>query len=1119
LLGWFCVEEVAVPVAPSTEAAPSLRLLAVPVLVLPGDALSPLERKDAALLALLAFDGPLSRQRAAALLWPDAEPQKARNSLRQRLFRLRRAAGVDLILEGSALALAPGVPHDLADLQARLDDDPAAAMGELLGAFGYEDCDELDDWVRSARERFRSRRRDALAAAAAREEAAARIARALLFAERLVNEDALSEQSHRLVMRLHYRRGDRAAALAAYARCRQALAIELHAEPGAETRELAHLIERAGTLPGLSTRPVPVSIAHPPRLIGRQSEWSAVEAAWSASRVALIHGDAGMGKTRLLTEFALRHAVPLVGARPGDERVPYALLSRVLRAALRTDEGVPVTDAIAPAMRSELARVLPELGMPPPGPLTETRFRQAISQVLSSRQLDGLAGIALDDLHFADEASLQMLPTLVEPGLRWVLATRAAEAGTSLAAWRAADSGGSLIDIELAPLTPADVRELLESLELDGIDPARLASPLAQHTGGNPFFVLETLGAMVARPNEDMAALPSTPSVGALIERRLAQLSPAALRLARVAALAGVDFDASLAAHALDAHPLDLAEAWNELERAQVLRGHAFAHDLVRDAVGRSVPAPIAELLHRSIADHLEERRAAPARIAEHCEAAGLWSRAARLHLQAADAARRSSRRSEEVTHREAAGACYDRAGNADEAYEARRSSVECVILVRGVEHARRLIDGLLAAARSDAQRSAALTAQAMAALMGGDHVTGVRSAQEALALASATTDPWARFEASRLLAVGLAQQGHADEAEALMAPFEAEVIASGTAEQRGHYWADLAYVLNSARRLRRTADALEHASECARELGDLAELATLTTNLATVHGNLGHVAQAHEAALRARALQVELGEADGPTSGVIEIHAGIYAAALGEYGAALQAYERALASFRRGGQALWIAVCANNLAAALIDLGQFARAKQALDYAPPPVSHVAARGATLAARIARELGASPAGDLERATGAGPDYYIGALLELERTETMAPVDALACCEAVQAAAEAREYGGIAMKARLLAARAALRAGDLDSALDRWQALQPLRSTLQAADCYPPLADAIGRDILLAHGDEARAAVCLATAIAWIRETALPHVPDGFRDSFLHRNPVNRALLTAETRRR
>ena len=1099
------------PASPSI-ALPRLRLLAAPALVRADGSLSALERKDAALLALLALDGPQPRARAAALLWPDAEPQKARNNLRQRLFRLRRAAGCDLILETSALSLAEGIAHDLGELPGQLARDPTAAAGELLGTCGYEDCDELDEWVRAARERFRSARRDALTAATTRDEADGHLARALLFGERLVADDPLSEQSHRFVMRLHYRRGDRAAALAAYARCRQVLTEELGTDPSSETRELALLIERAGALPGKAARPLPVVLAHPPRLVGRDAEWQRLSVAWDGGRVPLLTGDAGMGKTRLLTDFARSRAIPIVGARPGDERVPFALLARVLRAAT-------VNDSTDPAIRSELARVLPELGSAPPYPLSEARFRQAVVRAMEERRADGVTGLALDDLHFADEASLQQLPSLLDAGLAIALAARAGELPAALVEWRHIARGDSLSEIALGPLTEADVRALLESLQLDVLDTDALAGPLAHHTGGNPFFVLETLGALIAHPGQQIGQLPSTPAVGALIERRLGQLSPAALRLARVGALAGPDFDAALAAHVLQQHPLDLAEAWSELERAHVLRDHGLAHDLVRDAIARSVPVPIAEWLHRGIAEYLESHAGAPARIAHHCEQARLWPQAARCHLRAADDARGASRRSDELTQRDAAAACFDRAGDADAAFDTRSTAIESALLVRGVDQAQQRVLQLLSVARTDAQKAAALTARATVALMGGDHVTGVATAREALALADRLGQSWTQFEASRLLAIGLSQQGNPDAAETVLSPFEAQVVLQGTVEQRGHYWADLAYVLNSARRLRRTADALERASACARELGDLAELATLTTNLATVHGNLGHSESAYEHALRARALQVELGDAGGPTSGVIEAHVGLYAAALGRYDAALQSFERAIDLFQRDGQSLWVAVTSNNLAGTYMDLGQFARARKALDHRPPNVAHVAARGALLAARLARALGSSPSHDLERATEAlakAPDFYVGAQLQLERAELLVPHQALPIFDNVVRDADAREYGGVALKARLLAARAALQSGDTASAIERWNEIERLRATLHA-DCYPPLIDAVGRDILIAHRDRAGAAKLLAAAIGWIHDTALPHVPEAFRDSFLHRNPVNRTLLTAASR--
>jgi hypothetical protein len=67
-----------------------------------------------------------------------------------------------------------------------------------------------------------------------------------------------------------------------------------------------------------------------------------------------------------------------------------------------------------------------------------------------------------------------------------------------------------------------------------------------------------------------------------------------------------------------------------------VLRGDGFAHDLVGEVAARAVPAPIAELLHRGIAEYLEAQSIAPARIAQHYAEAGAWHHLGLAHLRAA---------------------------------------------------------------------------------------------------------------------------------------------------------------------------------------------------------------------------------------------------------------------------------------------------------------------------------------------------------------------------------------------------------------------------------------------------------------------------------------------------
>ena len=92
-----------------------------------------------------------------------------------------------------------------------------------------------------------------------------------------------------------------------------------------------------------------------------------------------------------------------------------------------------------------------------------------------------------------------------------------------------------------------------------------LAGPLLRHTGGNPLFVLETLKQGLTDGSLARGELPRPLSVGALIERRLQRLSEPALTLARVAAIAGVDFSIELAEAAIGVRAVQLASAWAEL--------------------------------------------------------------------------------------------------------------------------------------------------------------------------------------------------------------------------------------------------------------------------------------------------------------------------------------------------------------------------------------------------------------------------------------------------------------------------------------------------------------------------------------------------------------------------
>src|SRR5687767_120578 len=231
------------PASPEASEPTAMRLSLIgrsAALLRDGQPPIPLSRFDAAMLAVLALDGATSRQRLLQLLWPDQEPESARNALRQRLFRLRRAAGADVVRGSEHLALAEAVVHDI-------DHDGG---GELLGGHDYIDCPDLQEWLDAQRRALQVRRRANVADHIAACERDGRHAEGAALAEAWVAQEPLHEPAVRQLMKLHYLAGHGAAASAAYDRFVSALAAEHpRAKPAHETSELLQTIRDAQSAP------------------------------------------------------------------------------------------------------------------------------------------------------------------------------------------------------------------------------------------------------------------------------------------------------------------------------------------------------------------------------------------------------------------------------------------------------------------------------------------------------------------------------------------------------------------------------------------------------------------------------------------------------------------------------------------------------------------------------------------------------------------------------------------------------------------------------------------------------------------------------------------------------
>ncbi|MDP2367275.1 ATP-binding protein [Rhodoferax sp.] len=592
--------------------APQLRLIGRAVCLHGADQLLELEHKDALLLAYLAIEGPTPRQTLAALLWPEVDAQRARANLRQRLFRLRRALGFDLLQGAVVASLDPQVQVDL--------NGPDDGAGELLSMLSEADAGDLIAWLASARQLRRAQRMESLAAIAEQLERAGQLGPALAAAQQLLDCDARSERAHRHLMRLHYLRGDRSAALLAFDHCEQVLKNEVGARPSPETLALLRTIEQAQPHPWVSGQPLPASVLRPPRMIGRETEAAAVGHAWSTAQVFVVSGDTGVGKSRLLaTLFDARADVLVLGARPGDATVPLATLVRLAQALA---ERWPTTLASA-----AYAQLLQQANGSGPDSQAVQSVVKLGGEMLRVAHGCGLTGVVLDDLQFADDASIDSwLEWLDLPGLnplRFGFASRV-EGGMAQGRLERLRQRANTMMLTVPLFGAAQTRLLVESLDLAGTDVTAVCAALVQRIGGNPLHLLETIRSALEEHGQLLAERLDTPAqVLDLLNRRLCALPADCLLLVRIAAVAGSDFSAELAQAVSQRDLLELADAWIALERQGILDLRGFAHDLMLEAALRMLPQPIKRVIHRRVADYIVSRGAPPARLALHWLQAG----------------------------------------------------------------------------------------------------------------------------------------------------------------------------------------------------------------------------------------------------------------------------------------------------------------------------------------------------------------------------------------------------------------------------------------------------------------------------------------------------------------
>src|SRR5271165_5204646 len=416
-------------------------------------------------------------------------------------------------------------------------------------------------------------------------------------------------------------------------------------------------------------------------LVGREEELDLLSRRWERARqgegqLALIVGEPGLGKSRLIEEFRARLGeTPHTWVEWSSSQLlhntplhPVAEWGRLRYGAGDTPEERRLADLenTLQLIGLDAAEYAPLLGPLFDVPLPEDRAAKFAPEELRRRQLSAmtalfLAGarsqpvvLAFEDLHWADPTSLDLLRALAERGAQAPLLIVVTTRPEFRPDW-SLRSHHSVIS--LAPLDRAQVRRMVGEIAASHALPADVVDGVGERTGGVPLFVEEVTRLLLERgAGGGVQTIP--PTLQQSLAARLDRLGEAR-EVAQIGAVLGRDFAYPLLDAVAGFEPGRLQAALDRLAESDLVivegappnGSYRFKHALIQDAAYESLLKSRRQALHRRAAEALRDANAEPEAIAHHFTEAGLDDLAIEWWGKAGDQALRRSAFQEAIAH------------------------------------------------------------------------------------------------------------------------------------------------------------------------------------------------------------------------------------------------------------------------------------------------------------------------------------------------------------------------------------------------------------------------------------------------------------------------------------